>query len=203
MTLLPGRWCSRFAWASWRQWWTAGECRRLWSCRAAELWRCPGHSNGLKNLMITSRGFPTVNLAKQKVRLTLNLGLMVCGLKLTLRMGMSPETERTSACVCRRASPPCVINSHLLRRAWGIRPTSWWMWFSPCLQTHGRWETSTRQLETLFKSVLNGQPQHKLTVFSQHYHNFWVGELSFFDLEGELAHRLLHFWILKTSSGWI
>lgn len=27
------------------------------------------------------------------VQLTLNFGLMVCGLKLTLRMGMSPETE--------------------------------------------------------------------------------------------------------------
>lgn len=68
-------------------------------------------------MMITSRGFPTVNLAKQKVKLTLNLGLMVCGLKLTLRMGTSPETKRTSARVRRRASLPCVINSHLLHRA--------------------------------------------------------------------------------------
>lgn len=36
----------------------------------------------------------------------------------------------------------------------------------------------------------------KLTVFSQHHHDLRVRELSTFDLQRELAHRLLHLWIL-------
>lgn len=76
-------------------------------------------SVGLKtfNLGIAGRKF----LNAKTVPLTLNFGLMVCGLKLTLRMGISPETEGTSACV--RQHPPnslsvcvCVMNSHLLRQ---------------------------------------------------------------------------------------
>lgn len=38
-----------------------------------------------------------------------------------------------------------------------------------------------------------------LTVLSQHHHDLRVCELSFFDLQRELAHRLLHFWILNTD----
>lgn len=36
----------------------------------------------------------------------------------------------------------------------------------------------------------------KLTVFSQHHHDLRVRELSTFDLQRELAHCLLHLWIL-------
>lgn len=43
----------------------------------------------------------------------------------------------------------------------------------------------------------DGHQAGKLTVFSQHHHDLRVGELSTFDLQCELAHGLLHFWILR------
>lgn len=41
----------------------------------------------------------------------------------------------------------------------------------------------------------------KLTILSQHHHDLRVAELSFFDLQCELSHRLLHFWILNKNNG--
>ncbi len=46
----------------------------------------------------------------------------------------------------------------------------------------------------------NKQSDAQLTVLSQHHHDLRVCELSCFDFQRELAHRLLHFWILNNSS---
>lgn len=80
------------------------------------------------------------------VQLTLNFGLMVCGLKLTLRMGMSPETEKNiSVCAPTRVTPVC---DKLSPPSSGLRDPANILInvVFPVPVTHKWWESSMQQL---------------------------------------------------------